>query len=59
MIVNPSWPCFYALLERFFWDTLQLCYYGSLDGLLAFKTGALPDDPLCLAKRKKTHIDKD
>ena len=51
-LFHPSLPRFYALLEGFFWDAPQLCCYGPLDGLHAFKMGPL-DDPLELGEKKK------
>ena len=37
----PSLPRFYALLEGFFWDTLQVCRYSSFDGPMSSKRVSL------------------
>ena len=50
-----SLPRFYAMLKRFFCNTPQLLRYGPLDGLHAFKIGAL-DDPFVLAE---SHMEQD
>lgn len=56
-LFHPSLSRFYALLEGFFWNVLQLCHYSTLDGHHIFKGGLL-DDPLELGEKKKSHVEQ-
>ena len=49
---DPSLPCINLLMEGFFWDASQLCYYGILNGLHAFKMSSL-DNALKFGEKKK------
>ena len=51
--IFPSLPRFCALLEGFFRDVSQPCYYGLLNGFPAFEIGPV-DNPLELLGKEKS-----